>query len=305
MFQENFLLILFLQTKQFGRLLAQHIVATRSKTIGFNEKKQLGSDESRLLYQKWMHTDDKKKTVEIFLNENQLNVNDFARFECGEEIQKALQFCFKLLQHHRQLNVQSNKNKRWIFCFCFLAYKQINCSFQMTSITSNPKDFEEEIKKAREYYMCKIFSLLEKTECKTIENFQMEIIQKVSHSINQLLKNFVAIVKLYMMQQKRNAAAKFVLEIIIVIAIYCSLVMQCLAELERELQSTIEHERMIGEIHENLLGKYMGGGRSVGNDMYNDLNDADNFYNPIIDERPTRDLGFNSNNRNPPYGATP
>lgn len=33
-----------------------------------------------------MHTDDKKKTVEIFLNENQLTVNDFARFECGEEI---------------------------------------------------------------------------------------------------------------------------------------------------------------------------------------------------------------------------
>jgi translation elongation factor EF-Ts len=46
----------------------------------------LGNDEDRLLYQKWMHTDDKKKTVEIFLNENQLNVNDFVRFECGEEI---------------------------------------------------------------------------------------------------------------------------------------------------------------------------------------------------------------------------
>ncbi|CAF1604340.1 unnamed protein product [Rotaria magnacalcarata] len=73
-------------TKQFGRLLAQHIVATRAKTIGLNEKKQLGNDEDRLLYQKWMHTDDKKKTVEIFLNENQLNVNDFARFECGEEM---------------------------------------------------------------------------------------------------------------------------------------------------------------------------------------------------------------------------
>lgn len=61
-------------------------MAKRSKTIGLNEKQQLGTDENRLLYQKWMHTDDKKKTVEIFLNENQLNVNDFVRFECGEDI---------------------------------------------------------------------------------------------------------------------------------------------------------------------------------------------------------------------------
>ena len=66
--------------------MAQHIVATRSKTIGNHEKKSIGNDEDRLLHQKWMHTDDKKKTVEIFLNENQLNVNDFVRFECGEEV---------------------------------------------------------------------------------------------------------------------------------------------------------------------------------------------------------------------------
>ena len=71
------------QTKQIGRLLAQHIVATRSRTLGASEKKQMGHDEDRLLHQKWMHTDDKKKTVEMFLNENQLTVNDFARFECG------------------------------------------------------------------------------------------------------------------------------------------------------------------------------------------------------------------------------
>lgn len=73
------------QTEQFGRLIAQHIVATRSKTIGYNEKKGLGQDETRLMFQKWLHTDDKTKTVESFLNENQLNVNDFVRFECGEQ----------------------------------------------------------------------------------------------------------------------------------------------------------------------------------------------------------------------------
>lgn len=65
---------------------------------------------------------------------------------------------------------------------------------------------------------------------------------------------------------------------------------------------------MTNEIHENLLGKYTGngggGGRVISNDVYNDLNDGDIFYNAVNDERPTRDLGFN-NNRNPPYGATP
>jgi hypothetical protein len=61
---------------------------------------------------------------------------------------------------------------------------------------------------------------------------------------------------------------------------------------------------MINEIHENLVGKFTGGARAVGGDAYSDLNDGDSFYNAVIDERPTRDLGFN-NNRNPPYGATP
>lgn len=63
---------------------------------------------------------------------------------------------------------------------------------------------------------------------------------------------------------------------------------------------------MINEIHENLLGKYLPGGRvgAGGGDVYSDFNDPDCFYNAVTDERPTRDLGFN-NNRNPPYGATP
>lgn len=77
--------------------------------------------------------------------------------------------------------------------------------------------------------------------------------------------------------------------------------------MERELQSTVEHERMINEIHENLLGKYLASGRAVaggGGEVYNDFNDPDCFYNAVNDERPTRDLGFN-NNRNPPYGGAP
>ena len=62
---------------------------------------------------------------------------------------------------------------------------------------------------------------------------------------------------------------------------------------------------MINEIHENLLGKYLGGGRAVAGGVYNDLNDPDCFYNAVTDERPTRDLGFNNNRNNPPFGATP
>ena len=77
-----------------------------------------------------------------------------------------------------------------------------------------------------------------------------------------------------------------------------------MTELEKELQSTIDHERMIGEIHENLLAKYTSSvGKAAGGDAYSDLNDGDYFRNAAVDERPTRDPGFN--NRNPAHGAAP
>jgi hypothetical protein len=76
--------------------------------------------------------------------------------------------------------------------------------------------------------------------------------------------------------------------------------------LERELQSTIEHEQMISVIHENLLNKFTASGRAPNPmDAYADGNDGEQFYNAVIDERPTRDLGFNNNNRNIGFGATP
>lgn len=63
---------------------------------------------------------------------------------------------------------------------------------------------------------------------------------------------------------------------------------------------------MISEVHENLLGKFAGGGgRAMNGDPYGDGTDGDQFYNAVIDERPTRDLGLNNNNRNLPFGATP
>ncbi|CAF1574759.1 unnamed protein product, partial [Didymodactylos carnosus] len=71
-------------TDQLGRLLAQHVVAMRPKTLGLTEKK-VSNDEDRLLYQKLMGTD---KTVSTFMSENQLVINDFVRFECGEERQQ-------------------------------------------------------------------------------------------------------------------------------------------------------------------------------------------------------------------------
>ena len=57
-------------------------------------------------------------------------------------------------------------------------------------------------------------------------------------------------------------------------------------ELERELQATCEHERMIGEVYQNLSRMYTGGG---GRPAGGDLNDLDRFHNAVVDERPTRD----------------
>ncbi|CAF0911926.1 unnamed protein product [Adineta steineri] len=128
-------------------------------------------------------------------------------------------------------------------------------------------DFEDEAKKAREYYMYGDYS-------KGITFYKLAIDKLRRYC--QTLTNTT--------EKKRGT--------------------ECLAELERELQSTIEHERMTGEIHDNLLGKYLGSGRAVNSDAFNDMNDGDRFYNAVIDERPTRDFGFN-NNRNGPYGATP
>ena len=63
---------------------------------------------------------------------------------------------------------------------------------------------------------------------------------------------------------------------------------------------------MINEIHENLLGKFTTGARAMAGEPFNDANDGDHFYNAVIDERPTRDLGLNNNNnRNAGFGATP
>ncbi|CAF1005164.1 unnamed protein product [Adineta ricciae] len=144
----------------------------------------------------------------------------------------------------------------------------------MSSIASNSSDFEEEAKKARECYMYGDYS-------KGITFYKLAIDKLRRYC--QTLSNPI--------EKKRGT--------------------ECLTELERELQSTIEHERTINEIHDNLLGKYMnsggaggGGGRGMGGDAFNDFNDGDRFFNAVIDERPTRDFGFN-NNRNGPFGATP
>jgi hypothetical protein len=61
---------------------------------------------------------------------------------------------------------------------------------------------------------------------------------------------------------------------------------------------------MTGEIDVNLMAKYANGGRrAAGGDAYSDLNVRDNFYNAPVDDRPTRDQGFN--NRHPAHAPTP
>jgi len=136
-------------------------------------------------------------------------------------------------------------------------------------MSSNPMDFEEEAKKAREYYMYGDYS-------KGITFYKLAIDKLRRHC--QTLNNPT--------EKKRG--------------------MECLSELERELQSTIEHERTLNEIHENLLTKFSNNARPVANDGFGDFHDGDQFYNAVIDERPTRDFGFNNNNnRNQGFGATP
>ena len=71
-------------------------------------------------------------------------------------------------------------------------------------------------------------------------------------------------------------------------------------ELERELQSTMDHERMMGEIHENLLAKFTG---NAGRAAASDLNDREPVYHPVPEERPTRDPGFN--HRSPAHAPAP
>ncbi len=61
---------------------------------------------------------------------------------------------------------------------------------------------------------------------------------------------------------------------------------EVIVELERELQSTREHERMIGGVYQNLSTMFSkGGGRPADGDLY----DPDRFHNAVVDERPTRD----------------
>jgi hypothetical protein len=61
----------------------------------------------------------------------------------------------------------------------------------------------------------------------------------------------------------------------------------------------MDHERMIGEVNESLLAKY----KSAGDDAHSDLDDRDHFYNPVVDERPTRDGG--NHNRHVAPKVTP
>lgn len=75
-------------------------------------------------------------------------------------------------------------------------------------------------------------------------------------------------------------------------------------ELERELQSTMDHERMMGEIHENLVAKYSGNAGRVGaGDVFGSPYDREPVYHAPADERPTRDPGFN--HRSPAHAPPP
>ncbi|CAF0995844.1 unnamed protein product [Rotaria sordida] len=138
----------------------------------------------------------------------------------------------------------------------------------MASVAINSIDFEEEVKKARECYMYGDYG-----RSTTFYKLAIDKLRRYCQTLSNVA-------------EKKHGN-------------------ECIVELERELKSTVEHERMIEEIHENLFKKYAsgGGGRAAGGDINNDLNYGSPFYNAAVDERPTRDPGFN--NRNPAQGVAP
>ena len=58
---------------------------------------------------------------------------------------------------------------------------------------------------------------------------------------------------------------------------------EVLVMLEKELQSTYDHERMINEVHQNLAMVYARSG--PGGDVRNE----NRFFNPAVNEHPVRD----------------
>ncbi|CAF3200569.1 unnamed protein product [Rotaria socialis] len=137
----------------------------------------------------------------------------------------------------------------------------------MTSVSTRPMDFEEEARKARECYMYGDYQ-------KGI-SFYKSAIEKL-RLFCQTLSNES--------EKKRGN--------------------ECMAELNRELRSTEEHDRMIDDITENFLRKPRNGSdRAAGGDVDYDIDFGVPIHHAAVDERPTRDPGFN--NRFAPQAATP
>ncbi|CAF1549146.1 unnamed protein product [Adineta steineri] len=137
----------------------------------------------------------------------------------------------------------------------------------MTAVASNPMDFEEEARKAREYYMYGDYQ-------KGVTFYQIAIDKLRRYC--QTLSNPI--------EKKRGS--------------------ECIAELERELRSTAEHDRMIREIQTNLLSKYISNDRkAAGGDAFSNINDNDRFNNLAFGEPPVRDFGFD--HRNPIHAPQP
>ncbi|XP_034022584.1 elongation factor Ts, mitochondrial [Thalassophryne amazonica] len=70
------------QQETLGRKLAQHIVGEAPVSLGSKDDLPCGDSETRLLPQTFLS--DPSRTVAQFLTENQAQVLDFVRFECGE-----------------------------------------------------------------------------------------------------------------------------------------------------------------------------------------------------------------------------
>lgn len=77
-----------LPSQELRKNICQHIVGMNPKKIGIKDHDQPNEskdDEDCLIHQEYLL--DPTITVDQLLNENNVNVIDFQRFECGEQVQ--------------------------------------------------------------------------------------------------------------------------------------------------------------------------------------------------------------------------
>lgn len=70
---------------ELGRQLCQHVVGMNPTSLGMTADEDVKTDDKRMLHQEFLL--EPTLTVAEYLEQNSATVNDFVRFECGEELE--------------------------------------------------------------------------------------------------------------------------------------------------------------------------------------------------------------------------